>query len=246
MFSKIWASGVLISALCLQVAAHAIVTPALGVKGIPSRADVQRPNAANPCGAGVTNISSAINTATTVPAGASGSFQLNATSFNGGTDGSLEFKGQVDPTGTGKHFVPMTITTNGNNSPPGAESQTIVATLPPGTKCTGGMSGNLCLAQFVSGAKFGNCAVVSQTTADAGAPTTAAGNPKAVANPATKTAGGCPAKNSASTASSAAFVATPRAGSLMARSLLADLGNLGEGAVEIAKRDTSIQAKNGL
>jgi hypothetical protein len=132
----------------------------------------------------------------------------------------------------------MTILINGDNSPPKAESQTLTVTLSVDTKCTGGKSGNLCLAQFVSGAKFGNCVVVSQTTADAAAPTTAAGNHKAVANPAANTGGGCPAINSAST--SAAFVTTPRAGSLMARSLLADLGNRGEGAVEIAKRDTSI------
>lgn len=32
-----------------------------------------------------------------------------------GTDGSLLFKAQVDPTGTGEHFVPMDITTNGPN-----------------------------------------------------------------------------------------------------------------------------------
>lgn len=83
MFSKMWASGVLVSALCLQVTAHAIVTPALTVKGLPTRADVQQPNAANPCGADVTNISSVIDAATTVPAGASGSFRVNATSFNG-------------------------------------------------------------------------------------------------------------------------------------------------------------------
>lgn len=32
-----------------------------------------------------------------------------------GTDGSLQFKAQVDPTGTGQHFVTMDITTNGPN-----------------------------------------------------------------------------------------------------------------------------------
>jgi len=235
MFAKIWASNLLVLALCLQVTAHATVSPLLGVSGAATRADVQKPTAANPCGAGV-NIVSEFKSSTAVTADASGSVQLNATCYNGGTDGSLQFKAQVDPTGTGEHFVPMDITTNGPNSPPGAESLPITIQLPSGTKCTGG-SGNQCLAQFISGAGFGNCVVISQSGA-AGAgnstSTTAAGDS------APSTAASCKAKRTASVAGSggAAFVLPP-SGSLMARSLLADLRNRGEGAVEIAKRDTS-------
>lgn len=83
MLSKIWASCVLVSALCLEVTAHAIVSPALGVKGTPARSDAQQPSKASPCGPDVNDIASAIDSATAVPADATGSFSVNATSFNG-------------------------------------------------------------------------------------------------------------------------------------------------------------------
>jgi hypothetical protein len=239
MFSKILTSSVLVLALSLRVTSHAIVTPALGVNGTAVRADVQRPSTASPCGAHVTDIATAIDSAMTVPVSANGSFLVTGTSFNGGTDGSLQFTGKVDASGTGAHFVSMTINTNGNNSPPGAESTMIVASLPAGTKCTGGKAGNLCLAQFISGAGFGSCVVLSQASADAGTPKTAvkAGTPAVDAeNPATPSSthtGGChhDAKRPASTV-------TARAGSLLARSFLADLGNR-QGVVGVPKRDTS-------
>ena len=82
MFAKIWASSLLVLALCLQVTAHASVSPLLGVSGATTRADVQRPTAKNPCGAGV-NIVSEFKSSTAVTADASGSVQLNATCFNG-------------------------------------------------------------------------------------------------------------------------------------------------------------------
>jgi len=238
MFSKILTSSVLVLALSLRVTSHAIVTPPLGVNGTAVRADVQRPSTANPCGAHVSDIATAIDSATTVAVSANGSFHVTGASFNGGTDGSLQFKGKIDANGTGAHFVSMTINTNGNNSPPGTESTMLVASLPAGTKCTGGKAGNLCLAQFISGAGFGNCVVLSQASADAGTPKTAvkAGTPAVNAeNPATPSStqtGGChDAKRPASTV-------TPRAGSLLARSFLADLGNR-QGLVEVPKRDTS-------
>lgn len=252
MFAKVWASSLLVLALCLQVTAHAGVSPPLGVPGAATRADVQRPTAANPCGAGV-NIVSGFGSSTAATADASGSVQLNATCYNGGTDGSLLFKAQVDATGTGKHFVPMDISTNGPNSPPKAESLPITVQLPSGIKCTGGSSGNQCLAQFISGAGFGNCVVISQSgaagtanptsttaagdstpsiTATGGNPTTAGGR-----NSATSTAASCKANTASAVGSARAAFVVPGSGSLMARSLLADLRNRGEGAVANAKRD---------
>jgi len=233
MFSKILASSVLVLALCHQVTSHAIVTPSLGVVGTAVRADVQRPSSARPCGAAVTDISTAIDSAMTVVVNANGSFSVNGTSFNGGTDGSLQFKAQVDSSGNGTNFVSMPINVNGNNSPPGAESTVIVASIPPGTKCTGGKTGNLCLAQFISGAGFGNCVAVSQGTADAGTPV-AKGNSTAVVDaekPADhKNSGGCHAGRPTSTGGARV---TARAGSLLARSVLANAG----GMEMMAKRD---------
>ncbi|KAF8815105.1 hypothetical protein BYT27DRAFT_7080752 [Phlegmacium glaucopus] len=219
MLSKIWASSVLVLALCLQASAHANVAPVLGVQGKPSRGDVKRPNTANPCGAGV-NISSEFDSSTAVAADATGSFKVNATSFNGGVDGSLKFTAKVDASGTGTKFVAMNITTNGDNSPQGVESQPVIASLPSGTKCTGGKSRDKCLVQFVSGAGFGNCVVVSQATATGTGDSTTS-----------KTSGSCSAKSAAKKAG--------KMGSRMARSFLAVLEDRGEEAVEIMTRDTS-------
>jgi len=253
MFAKVWASSLLVLALCLQVTAHASVSPIFGVPGAATRSDVRKPTTANPCGAGV-NIVSEFKSSTAATADASGSVQLNATCYNGGTDGSLLFKAQVDPTGTGEHFVTMDITTNGPNSPPGAESLPITVQLPSGIRCTGG-SGNQCLAQFISGAGFGNCVVISQSAAAGPTSTTAAGgsapsisttggNPPSTKsttagrNPTTSTAASCRGKTAVD-AGSAGAAYVPASGSLLARSLLADLRNRGEGAIEIAKRGSS-------
>ena len=82
MSSKIFISVVLVLAFAFQVSAHAAVAPALGVAGgKPSRADVQRPSNAKPCGS--INTATAINSATTVAANANGVFTVNATNFNG-------------------------------------------------------------------------------------------------------------------------------------------------------------------
>jgi len=269
MFAKIWASSLLVLALCLQVTAHAAVSPALGIQGNPTRGDVQRPTSAKPCGN--VDITSKIGSSTLVPADASGSFIVNGICFNGGHDGSLKFTAKVDPTGTGEDskFVDMDITTNGNDSPPKAETVPITAQLPSGMKC----KNNKCLVQFISGSGFGNCVVVQQNDAastgnstgntaagnlasfnstaggDSSANSTvaAAGNLASFNSTtggdssANSTAAGCQA-NTASTRRSAGagqvYARGGGSGSLMARLLLADLRNRGEGAVEIAKRDT--------
>jgi len=41
-------------------------------------------------------------------------------------------------------------------------SEQLTVQMPAGTNCTGGASGNLCLASFKTTAGFGNCVVVSQ------------------------------------------------------------------------------------
>jgi len=169
MFSKIWTSATLVLALALQVSAHAAVSPALGVSGTPVRDNVKRPNANSPCGAGV-NIANTIDTSTAVAENAAGSFNVVAISFNAGPDGSRRVTAKVDATGKGTKFVAMNVTTNGDAAPKDTGPQTIVASLPIGTKCIGGKTGNKCLVQFVTSAGFGNCVVVSQ-----GAPATAGG-----------------------------------------------------------------------
>jgi len=164
MFSKIWTSVALVLALALQVTAHAAIAPALGVSGTPVRNNVKRPNGNSPCGAGV-NVANTIDTSTAVAANAAGSFKATAINFNGGGDGSRKVTAKVDATGKGTKFVAMTVTTNGDAAPGNTGSQPIVASLPAGTKCTGGKTGNKCLVQFVTTAGFGNCMVVSQGAA---------------------------------------------------------------------------------
>jgi len=141
--------------------AHADIFPQLGVKGTPKVSDVKRPSGNQPCGDGV-NITSALDTSTAVPADAKGNVKATVISFNGGGDGSRQVTAKVDPSGTGKNFVKMTVTVNGDPAPKNAGSQQVVATLPAGTKCTGGAKKNKCLAQFVTTSGFGSCVVVSQ------------------------------------------------------------------------------------
>jgi len=174
MFSK---SSVLASILLLSslsgVLGHGAIAPALGVKGNPVRNDVQRPSTATPCGS--INIAQNLDTSTAVPAAADGSFAVTVTNFNAGQDGSTQVTGSVDATGVGKTFSAITITKNGVKAPTTVGSVQVEASLPAGTKCTGGTSKNLCLVSFVTAGNFGNCVVVSQGAA-AAAPAAGAAN----------------------------------------------------------------------
>jgi hypothetical protein len=69
---------------------------------------------------------------------------------------------QVDAAGTGAKFVAGKVTTNGQLAPTDQATEKVTASLPAGTKCTGGASGNLCLASFTTAGGFGNCVVVQQ------------------------------------------------------------------------------------
>jgi len=147
-------------ALSFQVRGHALITPALSVKGKGVINDVQRPSGNNPCG----NVDIAKNLDSSTPANtaADGSFTLTVTSFNGGNDGSRQVSMKVDADGSGKNFVNAKVTKNGDNNPADASSQQVTASLPPGTKCTGGKTKDLCLASVVTTVGFGNCVVIKQ------------------------------------------------------------------------------------
>lgn len=54
-------------------------------------------------------------------------------------------------------------------APTDVGSQQLTVSLPAGTKCTGGTSGDLCLASFTTAGGFGNCVVVQQGGAASGA-----------------------------------------------------------------------------
>jgi len=145
--------------------AHAAVSPPLGVQGTPKRSDVKRPTKGNPCGAGV-NIASALDTSTAVLAAANGEVKVTAINFNAGADGSRKVSAKVDPSGTGKTFVDMVVTVNGDPTPKeNSAPQEVVAQLPANTKCTGGAKKDRCLVQFVTTRGFGNCVAVSQGAA---------------------------------------------------------------------------------
>ena len=78
--SKLYFIVALLLGLSLQVHSHAIITPALGVNGTPTRNNVQRPSTANKCGN--VNVASLINTSKAVTADASGNFAVTVTNFN--------------------------------------------------------------------------------------------------------------------------------------------------------------------
>ncbi|KAJ7816508.1 hypothetical protein B0H14DRAFT_2521388 [Mycena olivaceomarginata] len=178
---SVLACASLLLALAAQTSAHAIPSPALGVKGAPARSDVQRPSTAKPCG----NIDPAttLDTSTATPVAADGSVTLAVTNFNAGADGSTSVAVSVDATGKGTSFVAGTVTTNGNPAPKAVETDKVTFTLPAGTKCTGGAAGNLCLVSVKTTAGFGACTVVSQAAAagTAAAGTAAAGAAAAAA-----------------------------------------------------------------
>jgi len=162
MFGARLFTTTLICALALKANAHAIINPALGVSGTPARSDVQRPSAQDGCGN--INVANTIGSATPVQAAANGQFTVTVQDFNAGADGSRKVSGTVDTTATGKSFNggAITVTQNGDAAPTTVGSDQVVASLPAGTKCTGGADKNICLVSFVTTAGFGNCVAVQQ------------------------------------------------------------------------------------
>jgi len=248
MFAKIFASSLLVSALCLQVTAHALVSPGLGFPANPTRANVQRPSSKNPCGK-VGDIATLITTSTPVSADANGEFQADVTSFNGGKDGSLEVTAKVDPTGQGNNFQTVQVITNGNGDPASAGTEVITAKLPAGIQCVN----NDCLVQVETTAGFGNCIVVKQggvgngndpvRTSTAGDSATGGSTPSnttAGGNAGNCTDGGNSRAVEVADTTTSSFLPTGKgltrrvSGRHFAR-LLADLRYRGEGAVENAK-----------
>ncbi|KAG8787498.1 hypothetical protein FRC12_015501 [Ceratobasidium sp. 428] len=159
-------SLIVVAALAAHVLGHAMVSPALGVAGTPKRSDTQRPSTANPCGKiAVSKIDSSKSITMT-----GNSFTAEATNFNKAKDGSMLFTAEVDPSGTGKSFKAATITKNGPAAPKTVgETAQLSVSLPTGTQCTGGASGDLCMVSFKSASGFGNCVVVKQAGAGNGA-----------------------------------------------------------------------------
>jgi len=162
MFSKSFIAYAFLLGFTTSVNAHAAIDPALGVKGgNATRNDVQRPSTAKPCGN--VNIAQTLDSSTTVAANADRTFSPSITDFNAGADGSRSIKTvQINADGTGKNFVAATMLVNGDANPTSVGTQSLTVQMPAGTKCTGGTSGNLCLASFVTTAGFGNCVAVSQ------------------------------------------------------------------------------------
>jgi hypothetical protein len=80
MFSKSLIAFLFLFTLTSSVNAHAAIAPALGVKGDPTRNDVQRPSGGNPCGN--VDIAKTIDNSTPVQADANGNFSPSITNFN--------------------------------------------------------------------------------------------------------------------------------------------------------------------
>lgn len=207
MMSKLYfVAAILLGVLSLQANAHAIITPALGVSGQGTRNDVQRPSKANECGN--VNVANTINTSTPVKAAADGSFTATITNFNAGVDGSRQVTALVDASGTGKNFVPATVTQNGDKAPTDVGSQQLAVSLPPGTKCIGGNTKDLCLVSFTTAGGFGNCVAVQQAAGASGNGSTAG----AAAAGAAQAASGSAAAGTTATAAGAAASGTATTG----------------------------------
>jgi hypothetical protein len=81
MFSRYLTTFALLLTFSSYAHAHTGMTPALGVTGAFTRADVQRPSAATECGSSI-NVAKSIDASTPVVAGADGTFTVNVTNFN--------------------------------------------------------------------------------------------------------------------------------------------------------------------
>jgi len=137
-----------------------------------------------------------------------GAVQLFAASFNGGTDGSLDFKAALSTTGAANSFKALTVTTNGPNSPPAAQQVPLTVAIPAGTDCTAAP----CTIALQSGGNFGNCVQISGSTAAAAAAsngTAAAATSVAAASSATAAAG---SNSTAATAAKAAAAKKKKTG----------------------------------
>jgi hypothetical protein len=80
MFAKLFFALTFLLSISLQVSAHALITPAIGVSGKGARSDVQRPSAAKPCGNA--NIAQTLGSSTTAQLSAQDTFTATITNFN--------------------------------------------------------------------------------------------------------------------------------------------------------------------
>jgi len=230
MFTKAFAIGALVLASCLEVNAHAAVSPVLGLAGAPARSDVNRPNTRAPCGRNV-DIATAMAASTPVQAAADGTFTMTVTNFNKRLDGSRKMTGTLDTTATGDSFNgQVTMVQNGQTAPPELGSEQIVASLPAGTTCTGGAAGDQCLVSFKSVSGFGNCVVVQQAGAAGAAAAASTAAATGVAAD-TATATGTAATDATGAADTGAAAAVPAAPATPA----ASKAGAGAGAGGLAK-----------
>ncbi|KAI0358034.1 hypothetical protein OH77DRAFT_1373086, partial [Trametes cingulata] len=170
--------AVLCLSISLQAHAQAAIFPALGVRGTPSRSDVQRPSKHGECGK--VDIHKAIDSSQAVQADGNGKFSVKVLNFETGKDGSRELtEALVDPTGKGSSFESVKIVQNGDRTPTSTGTQEIVAQLPSNADCSGGSSGNRCLVSFKTAGGFGNCVVVQKGAARASKATSATSTPAA-------------------------------------------------------------------
>jgi len=85
---------------------------------------------------------------------------LFAKSFNGGTDGGLQYTMGLSVTGPTGTFKPVTVTQQGPANPPAATEATVKVAIPPGTDCSKGQ----CTLAADSNGGFGNCVQITGTS----------------------------------------------------------------------------------
>jgi len=159
MFSKL----LVVSALLFSHAyAHSAIATSKATLATIQRSDVTKANSVNSC----PNFKGPAGSPAVIQ---NGSVALFAQSFNGGTDGSLQYKAAVSTAADPTTFTPVTLSTNGPNSPPGSQEADLAVTIPASVDCTKG-----CTVALQSGGNFGNCVQIVDNSAAAAAGTTAA------------------------------------------------------------------------
>ncbi|KAH9941824.1 uncharacterized protein BXZ73DRAFT_75004 [Epithele typhae] len=160
-FSKIFiAAAALVLASALQVQAHTVIQPMLGLGRDAVRNDAFEPADNQLCGN--VDIASTFDSSPTIAVKSDHTFQATIRNFNSGVDGSRQIvEAKFDPTGTGNSFQDMKILINGQRSPSDESGSEQVFFQLLGD-CKGGANGKKCLVALKAAGGFGNCIVVEQ------------------------------------------------------------------------------------
>jgi len=156
-------------ALLLAACVHSVtglgfpsgITPALGVNGTLTAADLPQIAEFSPCGSPLVS-NEKLDSSTPAAEFVTGATSVNVEAIALANNAGLQFLVSLDPTGVSNNLTQITVTNQGQLSNNAGTTQELTLQLPAGLQCTGGTARNLCLIQAISNLDSGNCAVLKQ------------------------------------------------------------------------------------